>query len=188
MKSKSDILKARGKPLPSKDSQRGIYYPPPKAKGGCAEPVIELDEGKHRLVLDKDYPPCDSVTTWTSEGVPHSQKWSSDVIESEWFDGFPEKIHTSLLGPPSVKAIALNFFSALARSAKDGFKTVHREIFEERLTLCRGCPYWSDVARIGTGKCSHPECGCTKLKLHLASQSCPQGWWGVAPETTIKHR
>lgn len=184
---KDEILKARGKLIPSSDTQRAKYFPPPKTMGGCSEPVIELLEGQYRLVLNKDYHPCDSITTWTSEGVPHEQVWGKDTTESEWRQGYPENISTTLLGPPSVSAIASNFFAALVRTAKDGFKTVPQATFEERLTICRSCPYWDDKARLGVGKCNHPECGCTKLKLHLASQVCPQGWWGEGETVILKH-
>lgn len=187
MNRKDEIIKARGKTPPTvAPSVR--YYPPPKSNGGCAEPNVIKFEGRYRLKLQEDYPVCDSITTWEDSNGNHSITWKDDVTETPWMDGNPKNILTSLLGPPSVKAIVGNLFSALAREFKGGFKVVAKNIFESRLTTCRSCPYWEDDARMGLGKCNHPKCGCTRLKLHLASQSCPQNLWGATASTeTIKH-
>ncbi len=55
------------------------------------------------------------------------------------------------------------------------------EIRAMRYENCLVCEYWSNRARFGLGKCKHPACGCTKLKLRWATERCPIGKWEALP-------
>lgn len=47
--------------------------------------------------------------------------------------------------------------------------------FRARAAACAGCEFWDAAARGGLGKCR--VCGCTQLKLWLATERCPKGRW-----------
>lgn len=66
---------------------------------------------------------------------------------------------------------------ALARLRASGKKITPREARTHRAKTCAGCPLWSSRARFGLGKCRHSKCGCTRLKVWIASESCPAGKW-----------
>jgi hypothetical protein len=72
---------------------------------------------------------------------------------------------------PTLGELAVNFTEAIAGWAKAGFKTVAREIYEHRLSICSACEFWQADAILGTGKCR--KCGCSKVKLWLATSKCP---------------
>lgn len=78
---------------------------------------------------------------------------------------------------PTVAEMAINVARATCRWAATGFQVVDQPVFAARLETCRGCPKWDEAARGGRGKCRHHTCGCTKLKLWLASEVCPLGKW-----------
>ena len=78
---------------------------------------------------------------------------------------------------PSIAELATRAAEALGRWAIAGFKVCSEEQVANRLSICRSCEYFDEKARLGLGKCKAPGCGCTKLKLHLATESCPQGKW-----------
>ncbi len=82
-------------------------------------------------------------------------------------------------GGPTIAGMLANFAAATARWAKAGLPVVADDQFKQRLNLCRNCPkgYWQETARFGLGKCASPGCGCTKLKLWLATEKCPLGVW-----------
>jgi len=66
---------------------------------------------------------------------------------------------------------------AMVRWEATGFKTVDTNGYYARYAICLRCPLWDDKARLGFGKCNHVQCGCTKAKLWLPSESCPDGKW-----------
>lgn len=72
---------------------------------------------------------------------------------------------------PTLTELAGNFALAMTGWAKAGFKTVTREEFERRHTLCQACEYYEPNARLGLGKCKR--CACSKFKLWLATSHCP---------------
>jgi hypothetical protein len=171
---------------------RGKFYVEPNGLGGCAHHVLMREPLRYRLVLDIRYTPCDSISSWTewSGGVEtkRQHEWSATGdTQTPWFTvqaGYEIKDDCwSLLGQPNSKAMVRNFLSSMHGASKGGFKHVPAEVMEVRLTRCRACDYWDENARFGFGKCKHPECGCTKAKLWLARERCPQGFWESEPET-----
>ncbi len=87
---------------------------------------------------------------------------------------------------PTLVDFVGNFAEAAMRAKAfaehHGFKAlfVSKKEFEQRLNEgCRKCPgrYWEEDARLGLSKCSHPQCGCTRLKLWLRSEKCPMNVW-----------
>lgn len=86
---------------------------------------------------------------------------------------------------PNLGDLIENFAAASVRvrdrATRFGLRSVlvNKEAFDLRLATCRRCPlhHWDEDARLGLGKCKHEKCGCTKLKLWLASERCPAGFW-----------
>lgn len=72
--------------------------------------------------------------------------------------------------PPIISQIK-SLTTAAAQFAITGFKTVPSEIFEQRLSICKACPYWRPEGFAGLGKCA--VCGCSVGKLKLPMTRCP---------------
>lgn len=67
--------------------------------------------------------------------------------------------------------------TALAKWIAAGIPIATPEVRAIRYEICLRCEYWSNRARFGMGKCRHPGCGCTRLKLKFATERCPAGKW-----------
>lgn len=72
---------------------------------------------------------------------------------------------------PSVSQMARNFAYAATGWALSGFKHVSQEVYEFRLERCEGCHFWQGQSAFGYGRCG--KCGCSGLKLFMASTRCP---------------
>ncbi len=55
--------------------------------------------------------------------------------------------------------------------AKSGFQRVDQEEFDRRRSICKSCEHWDAEALFNRGKCR--KCGCSQLKLWMASARCP---------------
>lgn len=81
------------------------------------------------------------------------------------------------LREPTMSELAGNFTKSVARWVHAGFPVVPNEVYATRTTLCESCEFWDGVARMGLGKCTHKNCGCTKMKRWLSTEKCPLGKW-----------
>ena len=77
---------------------------------------------------------------------------------------------------PSMMIRGLNFASAMAAHAVDGFRRRSQSEIDSRLAICQACPHLVD------NHCQLCGCPCVKSnqllnKLALASESCPLGQW-----------
>jgi len=67
----------------------------------------------------------------------------------------------------------------LAAWAKEGAELAPRSVRQARLAICAGskevapCLYYHAAGNLGLGECQAPGCGCTRVKLALASSFCP---------------
>ena len=57
---------------------------------------------------------------------------------------------------------------------------VPKEIYEDRLAICKGCTYYSSVL----GNCKICKC-FMKIKSKISSQSCPKGFWQKTSEVEV---
>lgn len=73
--------------------------------------------------------------------------------------------------PPSLIDKATSLGEAIIDWAKDDFQKVPKDVFEKRLSICRGCPNWDQTGFCGVGKCLI--CGCSVAKLYLRTSKCP---------------
>jgi hypothetical protein len=78
---------------------------------------------------------------------------------------------------PSTAVLVGRAAKAGLRWVGAGMPLVARATYRQRLTACQACAYWKPAARLGLGKCRAPGCGCTGLKLRLATERCPVGRW-----------
>lgn len=53
-----------------------------------------------------------------------------------------------------------------------------REDVDQRKAICSLCVHWDERGFHGWGKCR--KCGCSALKLYLATEKCPIGRWPEA--------
>lgn len=54
-----------------------------------------------------------------------------------------------------------------------GAKLVPTAVRKERLSICEKCPYYDPKGNWGLGQCKAPGCGCSRIKLALATSKCP---------------
>ena len=59
--------------------------------------------------------------------------------------------------------------------AKAGFQLAPDAVHAERQATCGACEHWKPTAFLGTGSCT--KCGCSGVKLKLATSKCPIGKW-----------
>jgi len=113
------------------------------------------------------------------------------VVDSNWSQRFIDNVCQSTPGgicydedEPGLgqKAVALG--KALLVSAKSGFQTCTQEEVEERLKVCQtsgaggtACEYFRGIRGMFDVACG--KCGCTKLKMHLKTSTCPKGLWAT---------
>tara|TARA_R110000744_G_scaffold198345_5_gene317595 strand:- start:2538 stop:2810 length:273 start_codon:yes stop_codon:yes gene_type:complete len=64
------------------------------------------------------------------------------------------------------------FIRSLYLNIKSGFKHVTHEEYEDRISICMGCPF----VNYKEDRCN--DCGCyIKIKARLKVEDCPQGYW-----------
>lgn len=68
-----------------------------------------------------------------------------------------------------------NLGQAAILYATDGFKNCTKEQHDQRLDICKSCELWDASGYMGLGKCK--KCGCSGMKLWVASSQCPIGKW-----------
>lgn len=64
-----------------------------------------------------------------------------------------------------------NLTKALVEWQRAGRPVVTSEQWNKRLTICRGCEYWSEIKTTKIAKCK--KCGCSSGKLLLSTSKCP---------------
>ena len=58
---------------------------------------------------------------------------------------------------------------------------VPKEIYEDRMAICKGCVYYSSLL----GNCKI--CTCfMRLKSRISNQSCPKGYWQKTSEVEVR--
>ena len=57
---------------------------------------------------------------------------------------------------------------------------VPKDIYEDRIKVCKGCHYYSSLL----GNCGICKC-FMKVKARISNQSCPKGYWQKTTEVTV---
>jgi len=84
----------------------------------------------------------------------------------------PAPARRIVMTEPTVAELAANFAGAMERWSLAGFPTISPQTYAARSAACEPCDYWDGAARFGLGKCGAPDCGCTKFKRWLATETC----------------
>lgn len=68
----------------------------------------------------------------------------------------------------------------IVRAAASGQPVrVSADELKRRDDICNACELWKPSGNLGMGECTHPQCGCTKLKRGFATETCPAGKWNA---------
>lgn len=91
----------------------------------------------------------------------------------EFCQEWPVIVADTLQTPqPSLYEMIGNFVSSISYWAAKGFPVVTQEVFNQRLAICRACPYFEAPAYFGGGKCK--KCGCCgSYKPWMMTAKCP---------------
>lgn len=74
--------------------------------------------------------------------------------------------------PPSLIQKAQNFATSVVNHISNGMVKVSDPIKEERMAICRACPFFNS----SNTTCN--KCGCfLEVKTGWASEKCPEGKW-----------
>jgi hypothetical protein len=107
------------------------------------------------------------------EDVMSQGKVDGEEIELE--EAAFERLAEKYSGRVSLAGMAGNFAKATFRWVTAGAPVVTEEEFKRRAAICESCPHWHPEALVV--KCDR--CGCSGLKLVLATERCPIGNWEV---------
>jgi hypothetical protein len=80
-------------------------------------------------------------------------------------------VSIDIYDPPPLIQKAKNLANSVVGWARDGFKTVSDDIFWQRISICRTCPWWEEQDRKTIGMCK--KCGCSTGKHRMAASQCP---------------
>ncbi len=86
-----------------------------------------------------------------------------------------QEVRCMFTEPPTWAQLLVRAGSALSQWASRGFPLVTKEQLLERRNTCMECSFWHGEAAFGIGKCG--SCGCTGVKLQVATEKCPQDKW-----------
>lgn len=75
--------------------------------------------------------------------------------------------------PPPLDLLQ-NLAAAANRWRKAGCPVVDEKTLDLRKSTCAACRYWNPKKWFGLGQCTHPGCGCTRMKLLWATERCPK--------------
>lgn len=82
-----------------------------------------------------------------------------------------EKNDDDELKPDDLGTVAKNFVSSMVSWQKAGRPIVSKTTWKRRLSICRGCSWWQEIAKTQIARCS--KCGCSSAKLLLGTSRCP---------------
>lgn len=75
------------------------------------------------------------------------------------------------LQPDDIKSVAGNFINAMRQWKNAGRPIVSKQGWNKRLTICRSCEWWQEIAKTKLARCK--KCGCSSAKLLLGTSVCP---------------
>ena len=77
--------------------------------------------------------------------------------------------------PPTWSQLLSKAAYALSKWTSKGFQLVTEDQLLERRNTCTECSFWNGESAFGIGRCG--SCGCTGVKLHVATEKCPHDKW-----------
>jgi hypothetical protein len=126
-----------------------------------AIPLVEIDLiAKHR------------APGWREKCLAAAAETHGSLVVFE-YEVWREIAKEPKLSTPTLKDLALRFSGAVATWVIAGFPVVSEDQLNKRWNKCQTCEHWER----GTVFAHCRKCGCTKLKLWLATEICPAGKW-----------
>ena len=107
--------------------------------------------------------------------------WFDEQVCKETPKGCFEVPEAKENGKPSISEMATHFANSMKEWARSGFKVVTLDVFKDRSRICQGdpdtprCDHYQTSGLFGIARCG--KCGCTRLKLGMATEKCPLGKW-----------
>jgi len=126
--------------------------------------MFEVDPPPLPIIKPEDSP------DWNKVGGLHKTEVEQESVQSSD-------------APPSLQEKFKHLKAATRRviNAKKNGESVRlpRRIRKQRLAICKNCPggYWRPNGNFFLGECTHPKCGCTRLKHGLSTEKCEAGYW-----------
>ncbi len=119
-------------------------------------------------------PKCESLKTTIAYYEQHGKTVEAGAVRKMLDECEEENETVSSLPPIWIRG--MNFASAMASHAVDGFRRCEQAEIDSRLAICQQCP------QLVNNHCNLCGCACVeenKLtnKLALKSSACPQGKW-----------
>ena len=84
------------------------------------------------------------------------------------------------LEAPPISEQIKNLHEELRRWQEAGRPVVSKVDLLERYSICKGCEFHNPSRILVLARCM--KCGCSGLKLHMATTKCPDGNWGSLTE------
>lgn len=117
-------------------------------------------------------------------GLPIPWDWDA-MFERQFCKATPKGCYEIPDAPvetaPNWIQLGLEFGRSIVRWVANGARLVSWDTFKARYVQCTGddttprCPHFTKFASTGLTKCG--ACGCSSVKLFLATESCPKGRW-----------
>lgn len=121
-------------------------------------------------------------------GLPIPFNWDA-MFEEGFCKGTPQACDDLPEAPsessPNWMSLAVQFGTSLGRWVLAGLPLVSWDVFKTRHVKCTGdetnerCPHFTKFSKLGFTKCG--KCGCSSVKLYLATERCPIGRWSAVP-------
>lgn len=121
--------------------------------------------------------PCTCDNCKVGEPWRAGQCWRCWVYHNKpayrllWDGGIPAA--ASPTRSPGLIQKAVNFGKAVVAHAASGFKAADKEVYDERVRLCRSCDKFDGKK----GTCQLCGCAVVAIKAKWAEQKCPDGKW-----------
>ena len=131
-----------------------------------------ITSGRHKLKPRRKIETCHDTKGGChqrSGGIPYFLARVSASLDADHAPTTRRKMKNVLLAGTRILKAAAN---------GDPIRVTDDEL-KRRDTICNACELWKPEGNLGMGECTHPQCGCTKMKRGLATETCPAGKWNA---------
>lgn len=103
-------------------------------------------------------------------------QWMNEDVQRDMEKrGLPPFVFLHNTEPPTLLDRARSFAWAAKDWMRSGMPVTTHDVVQSRLETCRTCGYWSGESSPFHTACR--KCGCTGIKMWMATSRCPIGKW-----------